>query len=232
MKLGTGVRNGATCVKESVVRGLDTEDCSPQRGLVGPRRACPGTDTFTYDHENRMTSATVGSTSISNTYDGDGLRQSLTVGANTTNYTWDVARGLPVVLQDGNYTYVYGLDLISQTDSSSNQVYYSYDGLGSVTNVTNGSGAQLASYGYKAFGDTRASTGSSEGKPWLFTGEQQDAASGLYYLRARFYDPSIGRFVTQDPLPGMAGLPLTQNRYPYVGSNPINLRDPRGLCFG
>jgi hypothetical protein len=56
-------------------------------------------------------------------YCGDGLRHSKTTGGATTAYTWDVAAGLPVVLQDGTHTYVYGLGLISQTDGAGNQTY-------------------------------------------------------------------------------------------------------------
>ena len=71
----------------------------------------------------------------------------------------------------------------------------------------------------------------------LFTGEQFDAkarlSQGLYYLRARYYDPSIGRFLSRDDIPGTAINPQTQNRYPYVLNNPANLLDPSGLCvFG
>jgi hypothetical protein len=55
----------------------------------------------------------------------------------------------------------------------------------------------------------------------------------MHYLRARYYDPSIGRFLTQDPLSGIVGLPLSQNRYPYALNDPANLVDESGLCaFG
>ena len=55
-------------------------------------------------------------------------------------------------------------------------------------------------YTYDVFGGIRSQSGASD-NPWLFTGEQQDADEGLYYLRARYYDPAIGRFLSQDPLP-------------------------------
>ena len=58
---------------------------------------------------------------------------------------------------------------------------------------------------------------------WLFTGEQRDSGSNLYYLRARYYDPSIGRFLSKDPLP-------MGNVYAYAGNNPVNFVDPSGLC--
>jgi YD repeat-containing protein len=70
-----------------------------------------GTDTFSYDHENRLTGEVIGGATSIYTYNGDGLRVSRTAGGVTTSYTWDVASGLPVVLQDGTNTYVYGLVL-------------------------------------------------------------------------------------------------------------------------
>ena len=74
-----------------------------------------GANTFTYDHENRLTKSVIGSATSTSIYNGDGLRVSHKVGSKTTSYTWDVARGMPVLLQDGTNTYVYGLDLISST---------------------------------------------------------------------------------------------------------------------
>ncbi len=152
-----------------------------------------------------------------------------TVSGQTTNYTWDVNAGLPVVLQDGTNTYVYGLDLISSTDGSGVQTYFTYDGLGSTTDLTDGSGNAVATYSYDVFGAIRAQTGSS-GNYWQFTGEHRDTSENLYYLRARYYDPSTGRFLGQDPLRGSLRHPSTQNRYAYVTNNPTNLVDPAGLC--
>ncbi len=74
-------------------------------------------------------------------------------GAVTTTYTWDVATGLPVILQDGTNTYVYGLDLISATDAGGVQTYYMYDGLGSTTDLTDG-GGNVAAAIYRLLGGT------------------------------------------------------------------------------
>ncbi len=68
-----------------------------------------GSDTFTYDHENRLTQAVIAGVTSSSVYNGDGLRMSHTVSGQQTSYTWDIAGGLPVVLQDGTNTYVYGV---------------------------------------------------------------------------------------------------------------------------
>jgi RHS repeat-associated protein len=80
-------------------------------------------------------------------------------------------------------------------------------------------------YAYDAFGPVRAHTGAAT--EWTCTGEQNDA-SGLEYLRARYYDPAIGRFITQDPVHGFALSPLSLSRYSYVLNNPANLTDPYG----
>jgi len=103
-----------------------------------------GNDTFTYDHENRLVESVISSVTSSSVYNGDGLRMSHTVGAVTTDYTWDVARKLPVVLQDGTMTYVYGLGLISATDGSGVQTYYLYDGLGSTSDLRDEDGDAIA----------------------------------------------------------------------------------------
>jgi len=78
-------------------------------------------------------------------------------------------------------------------------------------------------YSYDAFGSVRTHTGAST--EWTFTGEQNDP-TGLEYLRARYYDPAIGRFLTQDPLMGSAIAPQTLNRYAYVLNSPVNWIDP------
>ena len=187
-----------------------------------------GSDTFAYDHENRLTESVINSTTSSSVYNGDGLRMSHTVGETTTDYVWDVAAGLPAVLQDGTNTYVYGLDLISATDDQGSQSYFTYDGLGSVADVTDGDGDVVGAYAYDVFGAIRAQTGGGSNY-WLFTGEQRDSDSSLYFLRARYYDPATGRFLAQDPLLGSLGDPKTQNRYSYVVGNPVNRTDPSGL---
>ena len=159
---------------------------------------------------------------------------SLTVDAGTpvaTNYQWDVNRSLPVVTMDGTNTYVCGHDLISATDGSSNQTYFTYDGLGSTTDLTNGTGTVTDTYSYDVFGAVRAST-SSTANVWQFTGEQHDVDSDLYYLRARHYDPATGRFLGQDPWKGISSVPKTQTPYAYAMNAPTNYIDPTGMTPG
>jgi RHS repeat-associated protein len=150
-----------------------------------------------------------------------------TVATTPTNYVWDVNRSLPVVLQDGTNTYVYGLNLIAAIDGSNNETYYMYDGLGSTTELTDAVGDVTDTYEYDVFGAVRASTGSSS-NPFQFTGQQTDADSDLQYLRARYYDPGTGRFLGRDPLSGSMAMPSTQQPYAYALGNPVNVTDPTG----
>ncbi len=73
------------------------------------------------------------------------------------------------------------------------------DGLGSTTDLTDGSGNVIAGYSYDVFGATRSQSGAGD-TDFRFTGEQLDTQSELYYLRARYYDPSIGRFLSLGPI--------------------------------
>jgi RHS repeat-associated protein len=181
-----------------------------------------GADTFTWDRENRMRTATVSGVTSAFVYNGDGVRVRQVADGTPIDYEVDVAAPLPLVVQDGTYSYVYGLDLIAAIDGSSNELYYLYDGLGSVSELTDDSGVETDSYVYDAFGAVTSSTGSTA-NDWLFTGEQEDGDTGLYFLRARYYDPETGRFLARDPME-------FNQRYAYAGNNPVAYTDPSGLC--
>src|SRR5262249_41617547 len=92
--------------------------------------------------------------------------------------------------------------------------------------LVDGRGAPVATYRYDAYGTTTAHTGTAS-TPLQYAGQYTDAESGLYYLRARYYDPATGQFLSRDPL-----VSLTQAPYGYAGENPVNLTDPSGLFFG
>ena len=106
---------------------------------------------------------------------------------------------------------------------SSTTSYYQADGLGSVTSLSNTSGA-IATHMYDSFGNLTASTGSLV-NPFRYTARESDSETGLYYYRARYYDPSSGRFISEDPI-GFSG---GNNFYKYVLNDPLNGVDPRGL---
>jgi RHS repeat-associated protein len=188
-----------------------------------------GADSFAYDQANRLKTATVGGSTTTYAWDGDGKRASATTGGTTTNYVYDANRSLPVVLSDGARKYVWGLGLAYAVDGAGAISVGHTDGLGSVRALTDGAGALTQTYLTDPFGAVLA-TGGSSAQPFRFTGEQRDD-TGLYYLRARVYDPVLGRFLSRDPVFGSIADPLSLNRYSYVHNNPINGVDPSGHCL-
>ena len=102
--------------------------------------------------------------------------------------------------------------------------FYNADGLGSVTSLTSSSGAPAETYTYDSFGKLSASAGSVV-NPFQYTARESDPETGLYYDRARYYDPAAGRFISEDPLTSAVRL----NRYKYVNNSPNILTDPTGL---
>lgn len=106
----------------------------------------------------------------------------------------------------------------------SEDYFYHYDGLGSVIALTDSADNIIESYSYDVFG--QPNTTSSVGNPYLFTGRRHNTETGLYYYRARYFDPYIGRFLQIDPIGYFGGV----NIYTYVGNNPTNWIDPYGLC--
>lgn len=101
--------------------------------------------------------------------------------------------------------------------------FYQQDGLGSTTALSNSTGTLLNSYTYDSFGNVSVSTGSFV-NPYLYTGRDEDAETGLLYYRARYYDPAIGRFLSEDDIGNDEGMDL----YTYVKNSPIGFRDPTG----
>jgi RHS repeat-associated protein len=106
---------------------------------------------------------------------------------------------------------------------SSTTSYYQADGLGSVTSLSNGAGSLAQTYSFDSFGKTTP-TGSLV-NPFQYTGRESDSETGLYYYRARYYDPTAGRFLSEDPERFRAGIDF----YSYVFNTPPNANDPTGL---
>ena len=187
--------------------------------------------TYTYDPLDRLTQVVDGATTVQFAYNGDGVRQTKTVNGATTTYLQDLQAALPVVLSEtagGQINlYLYGNDLLAQVDPAGNPTYYHADGLGSTRALSNAAGQRTDAYGYDVFGATRSHAGGSA-QSFTFTGEQSDGELGLTYLRARYYDLSVGRFITADRLSGSPVQTQSLNRYPYALNNPNRLVDRSG----
>lgn len=152
-------------------------------------------------------------------------RVSQTVNGVTTNYVLDIASPLTQVLQDGTKTYVYGVDRIAQISGATPE-YFLTDGLGSVRQLVDSTGAITLAKSYEPYGETISSAGSGV-SVYQFTGEVRDA-SGLTYLRARYLDSNVGRFISRDTWAGNYNRPLSLSRWIYAEGNPINSIDPTG----
>jgi RHS repeat-associated protein len=177
-----------------------------------------------------------GGASASYSYDADGRRVKQVSGATTSNYLWDEASAYgDVVLEtDGSgaiqTSYVLGNgELLSQKKGTSAPSYFLMDGQGSVRNLTDSNGTLISgqSYSYDAFGKLLSGQ-TSPASNYLYTGQQFDPLSGLYSLRARYYNPGDGRFLNQDRASVSLQQPNELNRYSYVANNPVNNFDPSG----
>ena len=189
---------------------------------------------YDYDARNRLIQVTQpDNATLTYVYDADGNRVRSVDPTGTTNYVVDPTSKAPqvVVETDGSghivASYTYGLDLISQRRAGVDSFYLA-DALGSTRALTNSQGVVTDRYSYDAFGQLLSSTGTTVNS-FFYTGEQKDDAAGLYYLRARYYDPAIGRFLTQDPYQGSPQEPSSLHKYVYVQNNPVNRTDPLGL---
>lgn len=145
----------------------------------------------------------------------------------TTNYLYDGDNAIETVDQNGSVVakYAQGQNIDEPLAESVGGAAYDYeqDGLGSVTSLTNSSGTLSLSYTYDSFGKITASSG-SVANPFRYTGRDFDSETGLYYYRARYYDPTTGRFLNEDPIQFRAGV----NFYVFVFNRPTRLRDPKG----
>jgi len=142
-----------------------------------------------------------------------------------TTYTLDLAAGLSQVLADGTNTYLYGLGRIAQQGPETTQ-YFLADALGSVRQLATSTGNLNLAQTYNPFGELNSTTG-FDTTPYGFAGEWTDA-SGLQNLRARYYAPDQGRFLTRDTWAGTYTRPASLHRYTYAENNPVLYTDPSG----
>ena len=156
-------------------------------------------------------------------YNGNGMRTRQTNSEGTTNYVFE---GLSSVLEldnAGNITKKYhgGISFEKiKTGDATQEMYFLYDGIGSVVNLVDERGVLVQVYYYNVFGQSTNVKHDPTNKK-QFTGKEVDEDSGLQYFLARYYDPEVGRFLSKDPNPGL-------NVYVYCDNNPINKVDPDG----
>ncbi len=215
-------------------------------GELLTQQSTAGTSNYRFNAKQQLASI---NTNVTYTYDGFGHRIGKKVNGVEVRFTNDTLTGLSRVLAEANVAtnrsnfFVYGPTELLSIHAQPNpivctgttscptppvKIYYPIaDALGNVRFVLNDAGAVVARYSYDPFGTMLKQEGSAPGT-FQFSTEQTDPESGMTFLRARYYDPSTGRFITRDPLVGPLTLPHSQNPYAYAVSDPVNMSDPSG----
>lgn len=186
---------------------------------------------FLYDSRDQLVELDRGGSLVGRyLYDHQGLRVRKTGSGQDLRYVYDDTSVLLQTDAAGNSIakYDYGPDrLLSLLHVSEGRQFYLFDGLGSISNLTKPDGTVQARYQYDAWGNPRNTVGASF-NPFGFTGHERDAESGLYYFKARFYDPELGRFLNEDPAEGDPNNPPSLHKYLYAHANPTIYIDPDG----
>ena len=168
------------------------------------------TTTYGYDAFGRRTTSTVDGTTTSWAYSGSSVVAELT----GTGSSAALVRSFTLLPSSG--------DPLAATAADGTDTYTVLDRLGSVTALTDSTGAEVSRTRYSAFGQSHTtSSRPGLGGAYAYTGHAGEDASGLVYARARWYDPSIGRFASEDPANG-------GNLYAYVDNDPLSFTDPSG----
>ena len=230
-------------VTEAGVGGTITSTWDDNGNLL-TRGTGGGTDAYFYDAQDRLINVrnAVGTAGFG--YDADGIRISKTTGGMTTTYLVDkslpaaqcghcqsnpgaLAQVLAETTGSDTVTYTYGHTLLNRTQAGYGTHFYVRDGQLSTRQLANTAGIATDRYTFDAFGVTLAKSGATP-NTYLYTGQQLDTNLAMYYLRARYYQQTTGRFISTDPEAGSIFEPASLHRYSYAGSDPVNNSDPTG----
>jgi RHS repeat-associated protein len=190
-----------------------------------------GTTNYTWDFENRLTSVTLPGSggTVSFKYDPFGRRIYKSSSTGTSIYAYEGDNLTEETNSTGavvaRYEDTQNIDEPLAMLRSGATSYYHADGLGSITSLINAAGSLAQTYTFDSFGKQTASSGSLT-NPFQYTARELDSETSLYFYRARYYDPTIGRFISMDPIGFKGG----NNHYAFVKNNPLLLRDPKGTC--
>ncbi len=183
-----------------------------------------GTNTYTWNPRNQLV-AISGGASASFQYDPFGRRVSKTIGG-TTQYLYDGAN--PVQELSGTAASANlltgGVDEYFQRTDLAGVRNFLTDALGSTLALADSTGTLQTQYTFEPFGNTSV-TGTATSNSFAYTGRELDP-TGLYFYRARYFNPSLQRFISEDPLGQQGGI----NVYAYAFNDPVDLTDPFGLC--
>lgn len=188
--------------------------------------------TYTWNQENKPLTIVQGGVTTTVVYDGDGGRVKKIVGTTTTRY---ISKLYECDTNGGTTScsrFIWAGDQRIATVADNGTVHYWHvDHLGSSSVITNGTGARVETITYYPYGEVRTDTpGTPVNVPYKYTGQERDGSTGLYYYEARYYDPTLARFISADTIiPSMLD-PQALNRYTYAMNNPMYYTDPSGHC--
>lgn len=183
-----------------------------------------------YNAKNELIAAFSGNNKMTYEYDADGLRIVKRNKKKATYFIWDGDRIIMELNQDGKVQkrYIWGNNLISSdTGKGTDKVYFAYNPHGDVVQLLNERGNVTKNYTYDAFGN-EVKPEKKDDNPYRYSGEYYDKETDTLYLRARYYDAGVGRFLTEDSYTGEDDEPLSLNLYAYCNNTPVNMADPSG----
>ena len=183
-----------------------------------------------YNALNRLTQTLTKNYKVSYTYDAEGLRTEKTVNGEKTVFVWDGDQLVMELSESGKVQkrYIRGNDLIyADKGENTKKQYYVTDPHGNVVQLTDESGAVIKTYEYDSFGN-EVNPDSKDDNPFRYCGEYYDKETEEIYLRARYYQPEVGRFLTRDTYTGESDEPKSLHLYTYCENDGVNMVDPTG----
>ena len=183
-----------------------------------------------YNALNQLTETLTKNYKVSFTYDAEGLRTGKTVNGEKTVYVWDGDQVVMELSKGGavQKRYIRGNDLVyADKGENTEKTYYVTDMHGNVVQLLDESGNVTKTYEYDSFGNEVKPEKKDE-NPYRYCGEYYDKEAEEVYLRARYYESSVGRFITRDTYTGESDEPLSLHLYTYCENDGVNAWDPSG----
>ena len=183
-----------------------------------------------YNALNQLTETLTKNYKVSFTYDAEGLRTGKTVNGEKTVYVWDGDQVVMELSKGGavQKRYIRGNDLVyADKGENTEKTYYVTDMHGNVVQLLDESGNVTKTYEYDSFGNEVKPEKKDE-NPYRYCGEYYDKETEEVYLRARYYEPGVGRFITRDTYTGESNEPLSLHLYTYCENDGVNAWDPSG----
>ena len=183
-----------------------------------------------YNALNQLTETLTKNYKVSFTYDAEGLRTGKTVNGEKTVYVWDGDQVVMELSKGGavQKRYIRGNDLVyADKGENTEKTYYVTDMHGNVVQLLDESGNVTKTYEYDSFGNEVKPEKKDE-NPYRYCGEYYDKETEEVYLRARYYEPGVGRFIIRDTYTGESNEPLSLHLYTYCENDGVNAWDPSG----